>query len=137
MLTAVVVTREDTPVRYVAAADEIAGIREAWTRLEVVVPLRGRRFFGVVWPSGMYWACVERQASREDGGLDEGVMPGGRYLRMRLRGEPPDVYDRIPGAFEALAAGVARDPSRPDIEHYRRRDEIDILVPLSTSSGSG
>jgi hypothetical protein len=130
MLTAVVITREDTPVRYVASRDEVTGIRDAWERLEAVVPLRGRRFLGVVWPSGVYWAAVERLADREDGGLDEGVIPGGAYLRMRLRGEPPEVYDRIPSAFEVLAAGAERDPERPDIEFYRRRDEIDILLPV-------
>jgi hypothetical protein len=130
MLTAVVVTREDTPVRYIAAPDDVAGIRDAWERLEAVVPLRGRRFFGLVWPSGVYWACVEQQAGREDAGLEEGVIPGGAYLRLRLRGEAPEVYDRIPGAFEALAARAGRDPERPDIEHYRRSDEIDVLIPV-------
>ena len=34
-------------------------------------------------------------------------------------------------ALEALAARAARDPSRPEIEHYRRRDEIDVLLPIS------
>jgi hypothetical protein len=52
---------------------------------------------------------------------------GGRYLRERLRGEPPEVYDRIPGAAQALGP---RDPSRPILEHYRRRDEIDVLLPV-------
>ena len=52
-------------------------------------------------------------------------LPGGLYTRERLRGEPPEVYDRIAGAAEG-----PRDPSRPIIEHYRRRDEIDVLLPV-------
>jgi hypothetical protein len=124
----VVVTRDDAAVLYVSCRDEVAEIRRAWERLETVVPLRGRRFLGVVWPDGVYWAAVERLAGEESGDLGEGVVPGGAYARTRLRGEPPDVYDRIAPAFEDLAA-AGRDPSRPGLELYRRRDEIDVLVP--------
>jgi hypothetical protein len=130
MLRHVVVSREDTPVHYIAGPDEIAGIREAWRRLEDVVALRGRRFFGVVWPDGVYWAAVEDKPGIDDA-LDAGVMPGGSYVRARLRGEPPAVYDRIPVAMRALAAGATPDPERPEIEFYRRRDEIDLLVPVT------
>ena len=96
------VDREATPVLYVACADEVAEIRAAWERLEAVVPLKGRRFFGAAYADGT-------------------------YRRERLRGEPPEIYDRIPGVVEALGAG---DSSRPVIEHYRRRDEIDVLLPV-------
>jgi hypothetical protein len=128
MLTALIKRRE-TPVLFVSAPDEVPEIRRAWERLEVVVPLRGRKFIGVVWPSGVYWAAVERLAGEERGDLEEGVVPGGAYARARLRGEPPAVYDEIAPAYEALEA-AGRDPDRPGIEYYRRRDEIDVLVPI-------
>ena len=51
-------------------------------------------------------------------------LPAIRAGWERLRGEPLEVYDRI-----AAAAEGPRDPSRPIIEHYRRRDEIDVLLP--------
>jgi hypothetical protein len=54
MLRHVHVTREAVAVHYISGPDDIAGIREAWRRLEDVVALRGRRFFGVVWPDGIY-----------------------------------------------------------------------------------
>jgi hypothetical protein len=123
----VIVARESTPVLYVACADEVSEIRAAWERLEVVVPLRGRRFFGAAYADGTYRACVQRLADEPAAGLEEGELPGGRYRRERLRGEPPEVYDRIAGAVEALGPG---DPARPVIEHYRRRDEIDVLLPV-------
>lgn len=129
MLTAVVERRE-TSVLFVSAPDAVPEIRRAWERLEAVVPLRGRRFLGVVWPSGEYWAAVERRADEERGDLDEGVVPGGAYARTRLRGEPPGVYDEIAPAFEALEAVSERDHDRPLIESYRRRDEIDVLMPI-------
>ena len=133
MLRHVQVTREAMPVHYVAGPDELAGIREAWRRLEAVVALRGRRFFGVVWPDGVYWAAVEDKPGVDDGDLAAGVIPGGAYARSRLRGEPPEVYDRIAPAMEALEVATARDPARPGLEHYRRRDEIDVLIPVASS----
>ena len=120
-----IVERQATPVLYVACADEIPEIRAAWERLEAVVPLKGRRFFGAAHADGTYWACVQRLEGEEAGELAVGVLPGGAYTRTRLRGEPPEVYDGI-----AAAAEGPRDPGRPIIEHYRRRDEIDVLLPV-------
>ena len=121
------VERQPTQVLFVSCADEVPEIRAAWDRLEAKVPLRGRHFFGAAYADGTYHACVQRLADEPAAGLEEGDLPGGCYRRERLRGEPPEVYDRIAGAVEALGPG---DPSRPVIEHYRRRDEIDVLMPL-------
>lgn len=48
-----------------------------------------------------------------------------------LRGEPPALYERIPAAFAALEAAGTRDSQRPGIEAYRRRDELDLLLPVT------
>jgi hypothetical protein len=128
----VIVEREDTAILYVRGADEIAGIRAAWDRLEAVVPLRGRRFIGAAWDDdGVYRACVERLAGEEGGDLEAGVLPGGAYLRKRLRGDPPALYDRIAPGFDVLAAAATRDRARPLLERYRRHDEIDLLMPVA------
>jgi hypothetical protein len=55
--------------------------------------------------------------------------PGGSYLRVRLRGEPPEIYEQIGPRMAELEASTDRDENRPLIEFYRRRDEIDLLVP--------
>jgi hypothetical protein len=57
-------------------------------------------------------------------------LPGGRYLRARLRGDPPGVYEQIGPTFEELTRGRKPDISRPSLEHYRRYDEIDLLLPV-------
>jgi hypothetical protein len=49
-------------------------------------------------------------------GLESGRLPGGRYLRTRLRGEPRQL-----------------DESSPSIEFYRRHDEIDLLLPVAAT----
>ena len=64
-------------------------------------------------------------------GLEDGSLPGGRYARARLEGQPPGVYALIQPTFERLAQRPDRDPSRPEIEFYRRHDLIDLLLPVN------
>ena len=64
-------------------------------------------------------------------GFEVGALPGGRYARVRLMGEPPAVYGLIAPAFERLAGRSDCDPGRPVIEFYRRRDVIELLQPVT------
>jgi len=48
-----------------------------------------------------------------------------------LEGEPPGVYRLIQPTMERLAARPDRDPSRPEVEFYRRHDVIELLVPVA------
>jgi hypothetical protein len=129
-----VVERADIAVRYLEVVDELSQIQIAWPTLEEAVgSLRGRRFIAVFDPvAGWYRACVEVQddvtpAERE---LPDMVVAGGRFLRIRLRGEPPGIYDEIAPAYALLESSSERDDSRPSLEHYRRLNEIDVLMPV-------
>ncbi|HUZ15201.1 MAG TPA: GyrI-like domain-containing protein [Gaiellaceae bacterium] len=126
------IEREEIAVQFVRVADGLATIRRAWDELEAVVALRGRHFYGAFDPvAGDYRACVEvREGDELVDGLESGTLPGGRYLRARLRGDPPAVYERIGPTFEALEQERKQDTSRPSLEHYRRYDEIDVLLPV-------
>jgi hypothetical protein len=130
---ATVVERSDVPVMCVRVSDDLPDIRAAWKRLESIVPLRGRKFFGAVEEAAAYLACAERKEGDDPDalGLESSVLPGGRYLRERLRGEPPDVYDEIAPTFQMLVEQAEVDETRPSIEFYRRRDEIDLLLPVT------
>jgi hypothetical protein len=59
----------------------------------------GRKFFGTFDSSTReYRVCVQVNEGDDPAaalGLESGTLPGGRYLRARLRGEPPGVYERI------------------------------------------
>jgi hypothetical protein len=128
-----IVEREEIAVQYVSVPDGIEGIRRAWDELEAAVgSLRGRHFYGAFYPStDEYRACVEVGESDEPvPGLESGTLPGGRYRRARLTGDPPGVYERIGPTFEQLATQGDGDPDRPGLEHYRRHDEIDLLLPV-------
>jgi hypothetical protein len=130
------VEREEIEVMFLRTRDDVGEMRAAWARLEELVGTRARKFYGAFYPStGEYRVCVQMREGDDPAafGLELGALPGGRYLRARLRGEPPDVYDRIGPTFQALARSATSDDSRPSLEFYRRRDEIDLLLPVALS----
>ena len=134
------VRRDDVPVLFVGASDEVADIRRAWEQLETTIgSLRGRKFIGVFDPEASeYRACVERQDTDDSNasGLVEGTVHGGLYLRTRLKGEPPEIYDRIAPTFDELRRIVQPEPGRSSLELYRRRDVIDLLMPVIDRAGT-
>jgi hypothetical protein len=132
---ATIVARDDTIVMFRRGADEQQAITRAWAELEDRVgSLRGRKFYGVFDAARKeYRACVEmREGDDPDAlGLETGTLAGGRFARVRLEGEPPAVYGLIVPTVEKLAQRGDRDPARPEIEFYRRRDLIELLLPIA------
>ena len=126
------VEREEIAVQFVRVPDGLPHIRRAWDQLETDVALRGRRFYGAYDPvADDYRACVEvREGDELVPGLESGTLPGGRYVRARLRGDPPGIYERIKPTFDELMRQARPDETRPSLEHYRRHDEIDLLLPI-------
>jgi len=128
-----VVDRDDVRVMFLRTADSLAAIEAAWDRFESVVPPKGRRFYGAFHAAAKeYWVCVEPIPGEDPArlGFEMGSLPGGRYLRTTLRGDPPGLYGRIAPTFDAMIKDAAVDESRPGIEFYRRHNEIDLLLPV-------
>jgi predicted RNA-binding protein with PIN domain len=129
------VERDDVAVLYVGAQGPPAEVApRMWQKLESVVnDLKKRKAYGAFYPrASEYRACVEIVDLAEDGqlGLDSAVLPGGTFLRARLRGEPPELYSRIGPTFDALSGAGEPDLDRPSLEHYRRHDEVDLFLPV-------
>jgi hypothetical protein len=126
------VEREPIEVMFIRTADDPSEFAPAFQRLEELVGTRGRKFFGAFFPQKEYRACVQLQEADDPSalGLETGTLPGGRYLRKRIRGEPPALYERIGPTFEELLKDAMPDETRPSIEFYRRHDEIDLLLPV-------
>lgn len=126
--------RSDTPVMFLQVTDEPEQIRAAWGRLERMLgSRRGRKFYGIFNAgAGTYRACVElRDGDRAEAfGLRSGVLEGGPYVRMRLRQKSPALHSEILAAFEELQESDGRDRGRPRVEYYRRRGEVDVLMPV-------
>ncbi|HSB38661.1 MAG TPA: GyrI-like domain-containing protein [Gaiellaceae bacterium] len=132
-LHATPVEREEIGVMFVRTADDPLEFGPAFQRLEELVGTRGRKFYGAFYPREKeYRACVVIKDGDDATalGLEEGALPGGRYLRARLRGEPPALYRRIAPAFDALVSRTPTDETRPSLEFYRRHDEIELLLPV-------
>jgi len=129
-----IVERPDIAVLFARASDDQESITRAWADLEARVgSLRSRRFYGILDPTTHeYWVCVEPLGDEDARslGLELGTLPGGRYARIRLTGEPPGVYAQIAPTFERLVRRADHDPTRPEIEFYRRHDIIELLSPV-------
>jgi hypothetical protein len=131
------VDRDPLPVMLTSEAGDVTeAAPRAFERLEKALPsMKGRKFYGYWDPAAKeYRACVVADAADDPAalGLDRGELPGGRYLRSRLRGEPAELYPRIGPTFERMsAAEPSLDPSRPWIEFYRARDEVVLLLPVT------
>lgn len=114
-------------------ADEVDAIGQGISEVEAALgSLRGWKCYGS-FEGGEYRVCVQVRDGDDPAtlGLEVGELPGGRYARVRLQGEPPALYSLIAPTFERLAERADRDPSRPGIEFYRRHDVIDLLLPIS------
>ena len=117
----------------VRVADNLGEIQRAWASFESAVGLRGRKFYGAFDPVSLAYSVCAVLRHDDDPttfGAEPGTLPGGRYACVRLHGEPPAVYDQIGPTAERLAQRPDADHARPTLEYYRRRDVIDILVPI-------
>jgi len=126
-----VIGRDDVPVLEHTVADELTAMREAWDWFENLVGLKGRKMFARVDESaGTYTVCTPLLPA-DSFDLAVGVLPGGRYRRTVLEGEPPGLYGQIGPAVEELKALGPWDSSRPLVEFYRRHTAIELWVPIS------
>ncbi len=128
-----VVVREPAEVMLVRVADELAEIHRAWAVFETPFGLDGRKFYGAFDPvTDSYSVCAVLRPDDDPAafGAELGTLPGGRYACVRLQGEPPAVYEQIGPTAQRLAQRPDVDRTRPTLEYYRRRDVIDVLVPI-------
>lgn len=126
------------PVEVMVAAEKGAPSEvamRAFDRLEKALgDIKGRKFYGYYSPDAHeYRACVAVRAGDDPTakGLTKETLPGGKYVRARLKGEPPALYARIGPMFDDMGnVNDTKDFMRPYIEVYRSRDEVDLLVPI-------
>lgn len=132
------VTLDEVSVMYIVAEGGPAGAREAFNRLEgKLASLRGRKFYGVFQPhTGEYRACVavEPGDNPQQIGLATGMIPGGLYLREKMK----NWMSRTAEIGKTFVAMAERDPhradeSRPSVEFYRSQDELILYLPISGS----
>ena len=120
-------------VMFVRCNDDVSKFGALWQDLETRVGLKGRKFYGAFYEDAEeYRACVLQMPDDDPGALEleVGSLPGGTYLRARIRGEAPQIYEKIEPTFQFMFQCAQRDLSRPQIEFYRSHGEIDCLMPI-------
>jgi hypothetical protein len=109
-------------------ADEPTAIGRGMAELEEALgSLRGRKFYGAFDESDEYRASVQFREGDDASalGLEVGTLPGGRYARVRLQGDPPGVYALIGPTFEKLAQRADRDAAAPIVDHEKKLSPMD------------
>jgi predicted RNA-binding protein with PIN domain len=129
------VERDEIAVLFVGEQGPPAKVApRVWERLQAVVPdYASRKCYGAFYPpSSEYRACIEIGDFAEDAklGLESVVLPGGTFLRARLRGEPAEIYPQIGPTFDELSKAAEPDLERPSLEYYRRLGEVDLFLPI-------
>ena len=131
------VERSEVQVLRVRADMKGKGPAEAFRRLESkLASLRGRHFYGAfrILPDGEeYFACVERidgeYAARM--GLESATIPGGLYVRRKvLDWESVIAAGKLPAIAREMVETYQVDRSRPELEFYRSRSELHLLLPV-------
>ncbi|MER5221793.1 GyrI-like domain-containing protein [Streptomyces flaveus] len=127
------IQRPDVTVMQQATVDELPQIQQLWPSFEKLVGLRGRKMYAQIdVRQNTYTVCTPvKEDDRPDLlGLQLGTLPGGSYLRGRLVGDPPQIYERIGDGMAELEAMLPVDDTRPLVEFYRRHDQIELWVPI-------
>jgi hypothetical protein len=132
------ITLNDMPALSRDVPLNISAIQDGWPKFENSFDsLQGRKMMGLFYSDTHVYRMTTTRLDRDHGnplGYEETVIPGGHYLRLRLRGPAPAIYERIAPAFDELFATAAHDPTRPHIEYYRREGAVDCLVPINSLS---
>ena len=128
--------REPVAVMLADCADEQGEIQQLWAWFEDVVgPPRPQDVCAASrdLARSTYTTCTPILPDDEPArfGLAVGALVGGRFRRGRLRGDPPALYATIGPGFQELDAAGDVDRGRPLIEFYKRRDEVELWMPIS------
>jgi DNA gyrase inhibitor GyrI len=127
------VTIDPVRVIYVEAKGGLSGVGEAWSKLESSLPsLKRRKMYGAYHDQDkVYRACVAIINEEEPKvlGLPTWTIPGGKFARKKIENFAARV-EIIGEAFESMAQEYKRDPNRWEIEFYRSRREVILLLPI-------
>ena len=122
---------DEKKVMYVSVQDTQDGPNRAFEELEShFSSLRGRKFYGT-FQNGEYRACVEitPEDNPSELGLDVGVIPGGKYVREKIK-DWADKISEIEKTFNSLSKAYEPDPGRPSIEFYKSQKELILFLPI-------
>lgn len=130
------VTVNKLKLLYLEVDNSIESQRKAWPVFEGKFPsLTGRKMFGLDYDKeNKYRVCslILDSDNGETFGLETFEFLGGLYQRLRLKYEPPELFEKIGLAYSILINKYENDIdwSLPFIEQYKARNVLDIMIPV-------
>ncbi len=121
---------------YMEGFSDIESQKKAWSKFEEKFPsLTGRKMYGLDYvPSKVYRVCslVLKSDDEETFGLNRFTFEGGTYMRLRLKFNLPELYEKIGPAYDFLLSQYEEIVlwSLPFIEHYKAENVLDIFIPI-------
>lgn len=131
------VTVEKMNFLYIEIPNDIDNQKKAWPTFEARFPsLTGRKMYGLDYgESKLYRVCtlVLESDHGELFGFDQFEFEGGTYIRLRLKFDPPELYEKIGPAYQLLIGHYEEDInwSFPFIEYYKAKNILDIMIPIT------
>lgn len=131
------VTVEKMNFLYIEIPNDIDNQKKAWPTFEARFPsLTGRKMYGLDYgESKLYRVCtlVLESDHGELFGFDQFEFEGGTYIRLRLKFDPPELYEKISPAYQLLIGHYEEDInwSFPFIEYYKAKNILDIMIPIT------
>ena len=107
------VTVEKMNFLYIEIPNDIDNQKKAWPTFEARFPsLTGRKMYGLDYgESKLYRVCtlVLESDHGELFGFDQFEFEGGTYIRLRLKFDPPELYEKIGPAYQLLIGHYEED----------------------------
>ncbi|WP_211656153.1 hypothetical protein [Planococcus alpniumensis] len=122
---------------YTEVSNDIESQKKTWPEFEARFPsLTGRKMYGLDYgKSNLYRVCslVRESDNGETFGLNQFEFEEGTYMRLRLKFEPPELYEKIGPAYTLLIGQYegSINWNLPLIEHYKAKNILDIMVPVA------
>lgn len=131
-----VVQIEKMNLLYLETKNDVESQQRSWPEFESkFTSLTGRKMYGLDYgDKKIYRLCaLINEADQGDTfGLNQFQFGGGKYLRLRIKHNPPELYDKIGPAYNFLFSTYADSINweLPTIEHYKTHNILDIMIPI-------
>ena len=131
------VTVEKMNFLYIEIPNDIDNQKKAWPTFEARFPsLTGRKMYGLDYGESILYRVCTLVLESDHGelfGFDQFEFEGGTYIRLRLKFDPPELYEKIGPAYQLLIGHYEEDInwSFPFIEHYKAKNILDIMIPIT------
>ena len=120
---------------YTQVLDFPIGVDYSFRKMEINLPKSSKRkFFGAISHKGnevIYQACASLLKENEElnSGYEKVFIPGGKYVLYTLENWSKNTH-LVKEIFEELQHKYLIDPNRPQLEHYRNKKELEIMLPI-------